>query len=277
MKRKKKNVSNHNLKTAFIFFTLVFFLIFISGIFKIVTLIGQSKYDGVHRFTIAISYANSAKPLSEIISFAPDAYTISVLRIPINIKDKKETSKLVAIPIDGFVSVSNQNKQKETKQDVDYKMQSILLNYRDIKTDLTIIDVFRIWFFSKTLSSNSVAVKDITDISNAMIKDKTLSTLFNDYTFSQEKNSIEIINAADISGLGNRVARALTNMGGNVISVSTSDKTTETSQILYFGDKTYTVEKLGKVLGLSTFKTEKQGISDVTIILGKDSVNYFPF
>ena len=189
----------------------------------------------------------------------------------------KETSKLAAIPIDGFILVSNQNGQKYAKQEVDSEIQSILLSYRDIKTDLTIIDVFRIWLFSKTLSSNSVSVKDIADFPNAVIEDKILSTLFNDYTFSQEKNSIEIINAADISGLGNRVARALTNMGGNVISVSTSDKTSQTSQILYFGDKTYTVEKLGKVLGLATFQTEKQGISDVTIILGKDSANYLPF
>ncbi|OGH41515.1 MAG: hypothetical protein A3H79_00025 [Candidatus Levybacteria bacterium RIFCSPLOWO2_02_FULL_36_8b] len=277
MKRKKKNVSENNLKTAFIFLTLVFFLIFISGIFKIVTLIGQSKYDGVHRFTIVISYINNAKHLTEIISFAPDTHTLSALRIPISLKSKKETSKLAAIPIDGFILVSNQNGQKYAKQEVDSEIQSILLSYRDIKTDLTIIDVFRIWLFSKTLSSNSVSVKDIADFPNAVIEDKILSTLFNDYTFSQEKNSIEIINAADISGLGNRVARALTNMGGNVISVSTSDKTSQTSQILYFGDKTYTVEKLGKVLGLATFQTEKQGISDVTIILGKDSANYLPF
>lgn len=277
MKRKKKNVNGNNLKTAFIFLTLVFFLIFISGIFKIITLIGQSKYDGNHRFTIAISYINSAKPLTEIISFAPDTHTLSHLRIPVSLKSKKETSKLAAIPIDGFISVSNQNGQKITEQEVGSEIQSILLSYRDLKTDLTIIDVFRIWLFSKTLSSNSVSVKDITGLQNATIEDNVLSTLFNDYTFSQEKNSIEIINSADISGLGNRIARVLNNMGGNVISVSTSDKTAQTSQILYFGDKTYTVEKLGKVLGLSTFKTEKQGISDVTIILGKDSANYLQF
>lgn len=291
MRHKKKISDKNNLGIAIIFIILVLVLIIISGIFKIVSLVAQSRFDGKHRFTIGLS---NKKSNISVVSFAPDNLSVSYLLINPDLMDGKgdlETKNIkvkelniiknLSIPVDAFIEFSSNDfgflKPKDDKKSIDFKMQDIILNYKNIKTDLTVVDLLRLWVFYKTVPSHSVSGKDFTSGKNGFIISKVSSSLFNDYTVSQEKISIEIINGTEILGLGNRLAGLITNMGGNVVAVSTSDKPIEKSEISYFGEKTYTLERLVKILSFKTIVSDKQEISDITVKLGKDTVPFLMF
>ncbi|KKQ29054.1 MAG: hypothetical protein US43_C0009G0001, partial [Candidatus Levybacteria bacterium GW2011_GWA1_37_16] len=101
--------------------------------------------------------------------------------------------------------------------------------------------------------------------------------LASDTSIEKDHQTIRIINGTEVIGLGNRLARLITNMGGDVIIVATSDSLIKKSSILYIDKKTYTVERLQKVLGYEVAKEENNAISDITIVIGEDKLNSLPF
>lgn len=282
--KKKTFKEGYSLRVAFLFSALVFCLFVISTSFKVVSIAAKSKFDSRHRFTIGVY---KEKSLFYTISFSPENQTISLLNIPekrfsINkddpVKlDEVKLGRYLSIPIDDFIYYpSDKEERKVIENDkADDIIFDILVNYRNVKTQLTIIDVFRLWMYARTIPPRFVLTKEFPKDSEQFLIDKVASTLFNDYSLSLEKKSIHIINGTEILGLGNRIARVLTNAGANVVAVSTSDKKIETSEILYFDKKNYTTDKISKVLGIKIVKLEEgEGISDITIKLGKDISNY---
>lgn len=283
MKRKSKNENEgQNIKLAFIFFILITSLIIGSLVFKAGLLVKKSKFDGQHRFTAAFLKKNNPDGI-KVFSFAPDTKTISILSI-----DKKayplkpellDMEKYLGIPIDGFVNLDAIDKTKV--QNVDSILQKTIFNFNKVKTNLTIIDFIRLWFFARTIPSRAVTIEEINSAIEDGQLDKISNSLFNDNTLLQENQSIQVINATDIAGLGSRLSRFLGNMGGSVVSVSTPKKNSDDSKIVYFGKKTYTVEHLGKILGFKIIDGGKdqqnESISDMVIIIGKDSLNLMPF
>ncbi|MBI2074882.1 MAG: LytR C-terminal domain-containing protein [Candidatus Levybacteria bacterium] len=277
--KKRKSSDNQSLKLALIFFISVFTLVIIAVSLKVISVITSSSFNGKNRFTIAI-----IKDSSDIISFAPDTNSISVLHVASKKKlTGTDVGKYLKIPIDGQVILGQNSNQEFNKlflqnNNVEMQMRITLTNYYAVNTSLTIIDVARLWLFTKTVASHAIYVKnysipDNVDLSSELTIDKILSQLFSDSAVSAEKVSIQIVNGTGVSGLGNRLARLITNMGGNVISVSTSDKLIETSEIDYFDKKNYTLEKLYSILKFPIKKIDlSSNISDLIIILGKDSL-----
>ncbi len=72
--------------------------------------------------------------------------------------------------------------------------------------------------------------------------------------------------------MGNWTSRLLTNLGGSVVLISTASKEEETTSIAYSGKKTYTVERLEKILGLNAVKKETGAIANIVVVIGKDRV-----
>lgn len=276
--KKKKNVSKkQNIKLAFIFCFFVLILIMGSLFLKAGILIKKSNFDGQHRFTISFSKSLINSDI-QVVSFAPDTKSISILFVSKNNFSKVQNiEKYLQIPIDASVQFDGLSKIEEKK--LEPTIRKLILNFNNTQTNLTIIDLVRLWLFTKNVSSHAVITRAIDfPLDDAMI-DKTSSFLFNDYTLTQENQSIQIINGTKASGLGNRLARIISNAGGNIISVSTADDIIKYSEILYFGKKSYTAEKLSKILNfpLSNKQEEKTGeaISDITVIIGKDSAYSF--
>lgn len=278
MKRKKKTEKSSNLGIAFLFVTLVFSLLIISILFKLISLIEKSKFDGKHSFNVSIQRNNSD---FAVVSFLPENKSMSFLKVtPDNsssLKDlqEKKIGRILGIPLDGNIkfnkpaTAGNKDPKKE--------MQAALLNYKNIETDLNIVDIVRLWMYSRGISSYLINVKEVkTGLEQGTI-DKISSSLFNDLTLSSERKSIEIINGTEVPGLGNRLARVIGNIGGNVVAVSTSDRLLYKSEILYFGEKNYTTDRVKKVLGINVISTEKSGISDITVKVGKDMLPDLPF
>ena len=262
MRRKKSSgFQSKNLKTAYVFSAVVFTLILVSLIFKIIIVIKNGNFDGANRFTVGVFKSSE----TAVLSFSPKNSSIFLLKIKGQTL-RSEIGKYLQIPIDATLS-ANQNITKNT---LPSDLTRILFNLKDANTNLTVVDLLRLIFFTRTVPPNSINEKTMESMQKSEIQG-IASSKFIDPQIVEDKQSIEVINSTDVPGLGNRLANLITNMGGNVILVSTADSAMQNSEIKYFRDKTYTVSKLSSVLGFATKKISQKSIADVIIVIGKDS------
>lgn len=256
-----------SLGLGIIFLFLVGFLVLLSLGFKVATVIKNSNFDGENRFTLAVFKKNP-----QIITFSPQENKVFIL----NLNEPKDPNlgRLLAVPIDSSVS---SEAITVDRQELSQDMFNLLLSLRDKDTDLTSIDVFRLFLFSRGVAQEDVAEEILQSYSLADIQRATLNN-FLDTKVIEEKLQIEVVNATDVPGLANRLANYITNMGGNVILISTADRVVGESEIKYFGERTYTVSKLKRLLGFKDIKeNKKNSISDVIITIGQEENGVLPF
>lgn len=270
-KLRKNTKDKNNLGLALLFSTFVAFLVILAVFLKAAALIARSSFDGEHRFNVVVV---SDKPY--VVSFAPDDKNISTLNLETSITTDK-IGYTLKIPIDG--QIFTKEKEEISPEDL---TQGVLLKPAIYSTNLTIVDVARLWFFTKSLPKHAFIKKTLTlskeqDLTNELETDKIVARYLSNSAVNGEKMSIQIINATGISGLANRMARLISNMGGNVVLLSTAESASNTSQILYVGKKTYTTEKLSTVLGIALKESKTAQLSDIIIIIGKDKVSAAAF
>jgi len=268
MRKKGAKIEKHNTKIAIAFIIFVIAIVLTSLIFKAIAVVSQSKFDGSNRFTISVSNDKNL----EVVSFSPNKHSISILKLDKDIKNLK-VERFLKIPIDGFVRGSF----LKTDKDVASLMSSVFFGFKDIKTNLNFVDILRLILASRTTPANNLLVYNITSSMEEQKVDKIVTELFSDDEIERENQTVEIINTTSVTGLGGRLARLITNMGGKVVQVSTENNSQKNSYVLYNGKKTYTVEKLNKVLGFKTTQIEKQSIADIRVVLGEDSKNPVSF
>ncbi len=247
--RKNKKTQPKNLKMAGWFFLAVATLIILSGILRFIILVEESRFDGGH-FTLQIANKN------EFISFSPKDSSINLLRVV----DGRDVAKTLEIPVDSKID----SKDEFTKENLSKNL--LLLSF---KGQLNFLDSIKLSLFSASVKDNSFNETRISLSEDKSKIQSVLTSTFSDPAITEEKQSIEIINSADVPGLGNRLANYITNMGGNVILVTTGD-IKDKSEIKYL-DKTYTLKKISRMLGFVSSKEDKKRLGDVTIIIGKDS------
>lgn len=265
---KKKTVpSVSNTKIAIVFFVFLALIVGISLILKVITLIGAGQFDDSRRFTLTIANNRNV----EVMSLSPSLKNITVFKLNDGIKPA-EAGRQLAIPIDGFI-VQN---SLDLNQKTDSLFIKTILNYNKLKTNLTIIDLIRLAMFARTIPENSINIKMIGNAAGLEL-DKIVSRLVSDTFIEKDNQTIQIINGTGVGGLGNRLARLVTNMGGDVIIVATSDNLRKDSIISYIDKKTYTIERLQKVLGYEVIREAGSAISDITITIGEDGINNSPF
>jgi len=257
---KKKNSEPKSLGLAFYFGVLVTLIIIVSVAFKIVDVVKNSKFDGKHSFSTALIEGGK----TDILFVSPAKGTITLLSLRPQISVAK--LKSLGIPADGYIQSQNtiDSSAKST-------FLQAILHKRSVSTNLTIFDLFRLAIYSQGVSQDSIT------LTNSNLSDPALgndvSTIFVDPTIEQEKKSVEITNAAGVSGLGNKIAKNITDIGGNVILVNSSPSTQGTS-VIYYKEESYTVDRISKMLDVKKIKKEDNSISDITIIIGEDRESF---
>lgn len=262
MRKKKTTQSNLGIAAGFSF--IVLGLIFFSFILRVLILLGESKFDGVNSFTVLVNQKNE----KQVVNFSPKNQSISIL----NVKDREgqNLGTSLEIPIDG----SFFSEEKINGKNLSSALSRNIFNFKNQK-ELNFMDFLRVFLFTNTVKQNAITEATISKDSDIQEFLRIISSFFVDPVILEEKQNIEVINATDVSGLGNRLANLITNMGGNVILVSTGDKA-ERSEVLYI-KKTYTAERLAKVLRFKLTQTKKKSIPDVIIIIGKDALENLKF
>lgn len=268
MGKKKKSVKRNNLNIALFFLVSFLFLIFVSLIIKLVIVFKNSKFDGNHRFTIAVS----AKDNTKVISFSPQEKSISILSV--DGKVNGNIGKFLAVPIDDYI-VSD--KISVSRANITSSLLRSILDLDKFNSKLTSIDILRLSYFAKFVPLTSIYEEKISVDFDEVTRELLVSSFFTDQQISTEKKRIQIINGTDITGVGNRLATVISNMGGDVVIVSTSDKEEKVSKVIYAGSKSYTVDKLSSVLNFVNEKSKNTSLADVIIILGKDKISEFKY
>ncbi len=273
MRTKKNQHSEKTVRFALFFFLFIFLVIIGSFIIKGVSLVQSSLFDGEHRFSILFQSDNKTERF--LLSVSPQENTISVFRLyGEGIKLLQEFSVHLGIPIDAFVEYRYRSPFSPLV------LKDLVFDYRSVKTNMTFLDVVRLWMFVKRVPTYNITEKTYSFSSSEAdldkgVLDSLMSSLFTDTAISEEKRSIHIINSSGVSGLGNRVARIVTNMGGNVVAVSTGDSVLPVSEIMYSDEESYTLEKLQRIFRSKAVNTHKQAISDIVVIVGKDKSPLF--
>jgi hypothetical protein len=125
-------------------------------------------------------------------------------------------------------------------------------------------------FLSKSTMTNNKTASTIS-LQNPGPEDATtITNSLTDQEIADENISMEVINATNITGFGQRLSRVLTNMGANIVDVSTAQNTQKRTTIEYFGDKSYTVSRLEKLLGVTATEITTQPIANIVITIGTD-------
>jgi len=263
MKRKKN--PGKNTKIAIVFFVIILFVVFLSLLHKAILLISESKFDGDHRFNILVWNKKNIK----VLSFSPSEDKITILRIQ-GEKGGIDIYKFLEIPLDAHISTDYNNFNKNIKQ----LLIDVILDSRTTKSDLNVVDIVKLWLLQMKIKDIKEEVLPIN--LDEEERDKILLSLFEEDRIASEKINIEIINSTEESGLGNRIARLVSNIGGNVMLVSTSQNQEEKSVLFYKKEKSFTFERLKKILPFP-IEENKQGIGDIIIRLGRDYNQYIGY
>lgn len=259
MRKTQKKEGSKNLHLGFYFGILVFFIILVSVVFKIFDTVKNSKFDGNNFFTVAVIAGNNA----HIISVSPKENSLKKLVVK-NVKTPSGLREL-GIPYDSLAQ-ANENTSASSKS----YFTKMLLHKDGFKSNLTIIDKVRLSLFSQKTDGSKVEEQEVSVDEEA---DRVVSKWFEDPQILKDNLNIEITNTTPVSGLGNKFAKEITNMGGNVVLVNSSPTPAKTSKIYYKNDS-YTVNKLSKLLEIPIEKKEVSAISDIVIEIGEDKEDY---
>src|SRR5581483_7842937 len=277
---RRKRVKKDSLLLASLFVSFLFVLFVVSILLKVGTLVKDSRFDSIHRFNLVLSSKDKQVTKDKqavVISFSPATVSMSELKIAQGIP-YTYVGRFLEIPIDGFV-LENSTEDFRSENIADLT-KSFVTRYRNLSTNLTFVDMVRLWWFSKFISFHDITTATFVadpQVSLDLAADNISSQLFGDDAIIKDKESISIRNASDLVGFGNRLARLISNIGGNVVSVETADSEAEKTQIVYSGSKSFTVKKLEKLLSVSAQQTKVNSIADITITLGKDRLSSPPF
>jgi len=262
----RKKQKSGNLKYAFYFILLIVFFGGLSLSFKLGVILKNSSFDGNHRYNLEFREGDNLS----IASFSPETNSISIVNVQGKIGES--ISKSLEVPIDGVVNGSSIN-----SSNVFFKIAGIFPQTFNTKSKPTFIDIIRIMMFARSIPKDSITQDTVNISSDDLSKQQLLSPLFLDQSISDEKKTIEIINSTETPGLGARLAILLNNIGANIILVVTSDKPQKESQIVYYNQGSYTVDRISSILGFKKTENNGSSIADVIIIIGEDQVNTTKF
>jgi len=201
---------------------------------------------------------------------------------------RETVQEYLGVPVDGYIKIPNTKYQIKNKKTV-LNCLILLLPSRG-ETNLSKWDLLRLWWEIRKLRSDKVKFFDLGEtniLTEKSLPDGSLifeTELFRldelvrnhciDHKIYEERLAIEVLNATDHSGLANRVARLMTNIGGDIVAVGNSNDKYQISNIKYQKKdlrKSYTVRKLEKILGVKAEVGEMgESRADLLILVGED-------
>lgn len=264
MTKKPAKKEERSLKMVILYATIVAILVFASLAYKAFLIVQRSKFDGQHQFTFAIAKDNK---VAEIVSINPSTAYLSILRLKNASVPLSSIGAALRLAVDAKINTT----ANIPTDDIATTMQSLLFRDTLVDKSMTVYDLARLTLIARNTPAGNKKIKEITLPMNQKRLDDIIVLLFTDNTIASENVGIQIVNASDISGLGARLAKVLTNMGANVIDITTAHEVVAHSNIQYYGKETYTLQKLQRILQYPVKKLKKETIGDIVITIGKDN------
>ncbi len=140
---------------------------------------------------------------------------------------------------------------------------------RGIPAEMTTdIDIVEYGIGSKEISKDGSPV--VTSDQNKL--DAYIKKSFQNIALMQEKANIQIENSTQVTGLGGKFARIVTNMGGVVIDVGNRTEISEKTQIIIskkeWENSATVIELKRALIDCEVFVSPESSTSDITVIIG---------
>ncbi|MCL4382779.1 MAG: LytR C-terminal domain-containing protein [Patescibacteria group bacterium] len=209
--------------------------------------------------------------------------------------------EFLGVPVDGWVGPKNGSwsvsfnrenflQQKNELISLRYllKPQELILSFQNLETNLNFVDLTRLWFSAKFTrfdkvkfvdlengpALNTLTLADGTKVLTADQKlvDSLLVGLFKEQKIVQEHLTVEILNGTEKAGLANRLARLITNLGGDVVSVTNSQEKISRCQIKGKSQalESYTGQLLFKIYNCVKIADQNEARADLQVAIGQD-------
>ncbi len=256
--RKKK--SGKNTLLAIIFFILIICAILASVLINVLLVVKSSKFGIGPTFSIFVSNGRQ----NEILSFHRDKNSISVVKIGDRIGD---IYKFAEVPIEAIYYSDKLN----LNQPVSRLTSDIFFGITQTRNNLNTLDGFRSFLMAKTVSPKDIREEEIPKSLTDVQRDEIFASIFQDEKIIQEGITIQIINNTQEQGIGNRFARIVSNIGGNIVLVSTGAENIKSG--VYSSVTSYTSRRLSEALNFPGIKGKMGGIADITVVIGNDYGN----
>lgn len=271
MKRKKQSTTPKSLKTFYVYSLLVLIVICIALLLRAFVLFQQSKFETNHHFTFAILDTGSVE---EVVAVSPQTSSVTIMQIQDERIPYTTLAKDYGIATDGFLE---SNGQFSVGEDLATVLWEAVRNNHKVSTDMTIFDFLQLLLVMKNVTTSNTTTTELTLEENKVQNNTAIARALTDPTLASESISIQIVNTTKVGGLGQRLGRVLTNKGANVVDVTSSQTPQQTSSIVYFGERSYTLDKIQDMLQFPVTNITRQPIADIVITLGEDSRNTSTF
>lgn len=261
MKHRKLSEGERSTGIALLFFIFCALLIGVSLLVKLTLVFLSAKFDGSHQVILEVQ---SAPTEASLVALSPDNQTASVLHI--SSSSGGDFGKYLGIPVDMKVTADPTLALSDLGQ--------YILFHLNKKDTLNMIDRVRIFLYTSQLKATDISQKAITLNDHSGAFDSIIPELFNDHTLYSENVTIAIVNGTGVVGLGNAAARVVSDLGGNVISVSTGN-ITSVSSLVYHGQQSYTTKRLADIFHAKIHQTTSTMLSDIVITIGENDAAQF--
>lgn len=259
----KKQHNEKTLRLALFFTIIVGVCIVISLGIKAGLVFARSHFDGQHQFIMQIDQSSQK---SDVLIFNPDSRGIAILAL--SGKDAgMSAQQTIQLPIDATLHA-----QIPETDDQGF-VHSILTSWE--KNDLNFFDKIKLLLFTQTVTNDNITTIQIHLPADNLNFDSTLTNVATDKILYKEGVTIAIVNGSNVAGLGNKIAKLLTHIGANVISVTTADKTQNNSTLIYTGAQSYTLSRLTHIFHLSPILEKRINIAQITLTIGTDQAKEF--
>lgn len=252
------------LPAAIVFVCMVIVAVIISLLLRFVNIYQKSFFDGQHQFVLGIDGVNSDS--SDILIFSPDRPAVSAIVFN-GERNSRAVADTLLVPLDGELKKGDVMKQKNIEQ----FFRANILHFNNTSS-VTSIDIIRLWWFVRALKKSQISVQTFRMPLTADDL-QTIQPLFIDNKLYQEGKTVAILNASGILGYGGKVGKSLSNIGIDVIAVSTADRQAKTTTIVYSGNISYTLRRLEHIFGVKAVL--RQGgnlpIADILVTVGNNN------
>jgi hypothetical protein len=253
-----------SLKTFYLYSFVVFVVICISLVIKAFFIYEQSKFDASHDFIVAVG---EQKKIRDVIAFHPEVPSIAILQLQDKSIPYNSLAKEYGITTNGYIFLAD---DEDISTDMTAFMWESILHSATWQSNLTIIDKIRLMLLAKSVVTNNKSVVQISLNNQTSDTGTVITTALTDQDISSENITIQVINATNVTGLGQRLGRILTNLGADVVDVSSAQNNQTQSTITYFGNSSYTLDWLQKFFGVTATKQSRQTIANIVVTIGTD-------
>lgn len=274
-----KNKESSNIVYLKIFLIFVFVCVVVSLFLKLTNLVNKSQFNQNYYNMVLIGKK------AFIINIRQSSNKINIIEIKNSdiIKLEKLTKfqmgadfgiPIDAVFIDRIKKIDNPIDVFNLVNSIEYILMPSYYN----SSELNSLDILKIHFVFSSLSTSDYT-KDIYDMSdNNSTGNDTKSRLydyFKDENIVNEGISIEVINGSQVDGAASKIAWMLKNNGFNVVSIISSDKEYNLSNIVCRTSSSYSTRRIEKIFSVPLSCKNETGIADIGIVLGKDyKLNY---